>query len=186
MWASVAFVAAIAAVATWLAERSSLRTVTELQNKLNALRAEQQAVQRQLQTGQDELNTLSSQLQILSAMQRPQYWAHRLATLAEHAPASVVFTKLVVGQTASSPRPASRNRPQGKSARGGTKSADNRQLLPIQIHGFAADHTALIRLVEVMQRTGGWENVELIRAIRKPYLAGTAIAFELHCYSRED
>ena len=78
----------------------------------------------------------------------------------------------------------------GSHSQAGAASAGQPPTPPTPAHdvrllGYALDHAALIQLLNTLQGSPDWQQVELVRATSEPYAGQTAVAFEFDCRSEE-
>ena len=187
VWGLVFSGAVVLVLGLWLIRAHHGGATGRLRGELSEAQARLLALTGHLESSRAERNVLLERLHQLSALRCPQPWAERLATLTRQAPPQVVLSELSarVGPLRS-PTPSARV-PSSPAAAGEALEGKDDGVVPsaVSVAGFAVDHGALIRLIETMHDIEGFGEAELVRAIRKPYRNGFAIAFELQSDRRE-
>ncbi len=195
-WTFLTLGAGVFVLSVWLVSGTASSAVNRASRRLGEAQARQLALNHELADATGARTALIDQLRLLSDMQQEQPWARRLAVLAAEIPPGVVLTQVTVdAQALRSPASSERRSPPARPAPAAERNtspavagpAGRRQSQPltVQLSGVAVDHDELARLIETLRRSEGWGQVELIRADRRPFLNGLAVAFQLQCESRE-
>jgi Tfp pilus assembly protein PilN len=170
----------------WSAQYLTGRALARLHARTSALEGQRAAAQQRLAAADERRAQLTARLKLIAAARREQPWAARLAELARTVPEGVFLTQLNI-----SPKPSG---PEGLAvAARGAASAGQAPAQPavtspahdVRLMGYALDHAALIQLLNTLQASPDWQQVELVRATSEPYAGQTAVAFEFDCRSEE-
>lgn len=193
-WLGVAAAGVLALGAGMAMQHVAGAGLVRLSRRVDALEAEHSDVQRRLLTADGRRTALLQKLEVMAEARRPQPWARRLAELARAAPEGVYLREM---------RLAAADLENGAATAAGLASAATRapavagagQPVPVtppapghtevRLLGYALDHAALLRLLNVLQDFPDFQQVELVRATLEPHGGGVAVAFELACRTRE-
>jgi len=187
-WTAVALCAALLVLGTWMALHATNRAMLQLDRDFATAQGKQAELGRQLALATNVRNGLAQRARALSILRQDQRLPQQLLTLAQQAPDGVVFTE-ILAEPAGRPRLLTRPPARALSPAAGEPQKDRAHDKPaplvVRMAGYAVNHDELTRLIDALQHIPRWERVELLRAARKPYRTGVALAFRLECWPAE-
>lgn len=191
-WSVVVLCAGVLVFGTWIALRATDRSVHRLNREHESLQAKQSELDRQLTLAIRSRNELAQRARALTALRQELALPQQLLTLAREAPEGVVLMEIqslvqAGDRSLASPPTTSPRAGSGTAGAQALQRPGGRGPEPpvVQMTGYAVDHDQLTRLIEALQRIEHWEQIELLRVNREPYLGGMALAFRLECRQAE-
>jgi Tfp pilus assembly protein PilN len=169
----------------WSAQYLTGRALLRLHTRTSALEGQRAMVQQRLAAADERRAQLTARLKLIAAARRKQPWAARLAALARTVPEGVFLTQLNISPKQPGPELASAARGAASANPAPAQPGVTTPVHDVRLMGYALDHAALIQLLNTLQGSPDWQQVELVRATSEPYAGQTAVAFEFDCRSEE-
>ena len=198
-WTVTVLSAALLVVGAWIALGATHQAILGLHRQLVTEQARHAELDRRLLLATRNRDSLVQRANALVGLRQQQcdrpFLPEQLVSLAQLAPEGVVFEE-ISGAPVTHPNegPARPTHPPGANPDAPTPQSPGPVLavqikpeaLVVRLSGFALDHQQLARLIEALRHVPQWDDVELLRAAREPYLQSEALAFRLECRRSTD
>lgn len=185
-WIAACTTLGVVLLAGWGIQRAAAGAVAHLTTDVGALQVQRTEIQRRLLAATSQRTRLLDQLKTIAAARHSQPWPRRLVTLTHVVPEGVFLTNIDVSTPDSNPgapsiTPAART----TGAPPGPPPPPKPAVQVVHVRGYAANHEALVELLNTLQKLPDWTHVELVRANLEPRRDSSVVAFELDCRTVE-